>query len=59
MTGASAQVEMIFSDYREVENILHPFKIEIIVDGQVFQQVALSTVVLNEDFDDVLFAKPQ
>ncbi|HMB90857.1 MAG TPA: hypothetical protein VKP65_08420 [Rhodothermales bacterium] len=59
MTGANAQVEMMFSDYREIENILYPFHIEIKVDGQVFQQVALSTVVLNEDFDDVLFAKPQ
>lgn len=59
MSGAEAEVEQFYSDYREVEGVLRPFKIEVKIDGQVFQTITMATVVANEDFDDTLFAKPE
>lgn len=59
MSGADAEVEQFYSDYREVEGVLRPFKIEIKIDGQVFQTITMASVEANEDFDDTLFAKPQ
>ncbi|HMB90856.1 MAG TPA: hypothetical protein VKP65_08415 [Rhodothermales bacterium] len=59
MSGADAEVEQFYSDYREVEGVLRPFKIEIKIDGQVFQTITMASVEANEDFDDTLFAKPE
>jgi outer membrane lipoprotein-sorting protein len=58
MTGAEAQVETFYADYREVEGVMRPFKIEMKIDGQVMQMITMMTVEANQDIDDTLFAKP-
>lgn len=58
MTGAEATIETFYSDFRDVEGVLRPFKVEMKIDGQVLQQITMMTVEANEDIDDTLFSKP-
>jgi hypothetical protein len=54
----SAQVELRFSDFREVQGRMVPFTIQQIVDGKPVAQTRLESVEFNIPIDDAMFKMP-
>lgn len=48
-----------FSDYRTVEGLLLPFRIERIMDGAVREVLSLNTITINPALEPDLFAVPR
>ena len=59
LTGAQAKVETYLSDFKEVEGVMRAHAIEVLMDGEVFQQVTVSEVKVNVEIDDAIFAYPK
>ena len=58
MTGAPAEVEEIFSDYREVDGIRVPFKTKILQNGKDFAELTLSEAAYNSGLEKEALSKP-
>ena len=58
MSGAPAEVEEIFSDYREVDGIRIPFKTKILQNGKDFAELTLSEAAYNSGLDQETLSKP-
>lgn len=58
MTGAMTTVETNLSDYREVGGTMEPYRIEVVIDGEVFQVVTFQEIQVNVPIDDQLFVFP-
>ena len=58
MTGAPAEVEEIFSDYREVDGIRVPFKTKILQNGKDFAELTLSEAAYNSGLEQEVLSKP-
>jgi len=56
--GAPAEIEMRFSDFREVDGLSMPFATERIVDGEPQGGGTLQTVKINPEVDPSEFARP-
>ncbi len=54
-TGAEAEIQTYYSDYREVEGVSIPYKVSVYQDGQESVQVILTDVVFNSALPDSLF----
>jgi hypothetical protein len=54
----TAQVELRFSDFREVQGRMVPFTIQQIVDGKPVAQTKLESVEFNIPIDDAIFKMP-
>jgi hypothetical protein len=54
----AAQVELRFSDYREVQGRMVPFTIQQVVDGKPVAQTKLESVEFNIPVDDAMFKMP-
>lgn len=59
MTGGKAMVETFMSDYREVGGVMRAHAMEVLMDGEVFQQITFSEMKANVEMDDALFAYPK
>ncbi len=53
-----AQVELRFSDFREVQGRMMPFTIQQIVDGKPVAQTRLESVEFNIPIDEAMFKMP-
>ena len=58
MTGAKAKKETFLMDYRDVDGMMTPFEIKVLMDGQVFQIITIKEVKTNVEVDDTIFAYP-
>ena len=58
MSGALAEVEEIFSDYREVDGIRIPFKIKILQNGKDFAELTLSEAAYNSGLEKEALSQP-
>ena len=59
MTGARAKKETFLMDYRDVEGMMIPFGIKVLMDGQVFSNITMKEVKTNVEVDDTIFAYPK
>jgi hypothetical protein len=50
--------ETLFDNYKDVQGVKQPAKIEIKRDGQAYFNVDMTEIKLQEKLDDGLFAKP-
>ena len=58
MSGAPAEVEEIFSDYREVDGIRVPFQTKILQNGKDFAELTVSEASYNSGLEKEALAKP-
>lgn len=58
MSGAPAEVEEIFSDYRKVDEINIPFKTKVLQNGEDFGQLILSKITYNSGLDKKKLSRP-
>lgn len=59
MSGAAATVESYTSNFREVNGVMMPYKIEVVIGGQTFQEVTMEGIEVNNEMDETLFAFPE
>lgn len=58
MMGQEAEVEMVFSNYQDVNGVQMPMLMEIRSDGQTMMSMSYSSVKANVDVPDTRFAFP-
>ncbi len=58
INGQETKMEMLFSNYKDVDGVLVPFTTEQRFDGQTGMTVNIDGVKINEEIDDALFLKP-
>lgn len=58
MSGARTTVESYLSDYRELNGVQWPYKIEVYMGGQLFNTVLISSIQPNVEIKDDLFVFP-
>ncbi|MEX2299713.1 MAG: pitrilysin family protein [Bryobacterales bacterium] len=58
ITGSPAQVEQIFSDYRDADGLRAPFKVTILANGEEFAQVEVSEIHYNTGLDKAAMMQP-
>jgi hypothetical protein len=56
--GKEVDQETLFDNYKDVQGVKQPAKIEIKRDGQAYFDVDMTEIKLQEKLDDALFAKP-
>jgi hypothetical protein len=56
--GQMMEVETRYSDFREVNGVLNPFKTEVLYGGQTGQLFTTDKIEYNLPFDDEIFKKP-
>ena len=54
----AAQVELRFSDYRDVQGRMVPFTVQQVLDGKPVAQTKLESVEFNLPIDDAMFRMP-
>ena len=59
MTGAKAMMEIFMMDYRDVDGMMVPFKMKVVMDGQIFQNITIKEVKTNVEVDDLIFMYPK
>jgi hypothetical protein len=60
MQGQMTENEISFSDYRETEGYLSPYKIDLNIAGGQFQMaMTITKVELNKPVDETIFSQPQ
>jgi outer membrane lipoprotein-sorting protein len=57
--GAETRMEIVFTDYRPVQGVLRPFKLDTSADGQLKTQLAISSWEINPVIDDAIFRLPE
>ena len=55
---APTQLEILFSDFRPVQNLNRPFKLEIKADGKTKSQIIITAWEINPKISDTLFCMP-
>ena len=51
-------LETLLSDYRNIDGIMYPFKMETKIGGNVVSSVIMDSVEINVPIDDSLFTFP-
>ena len=57
--GQIAEVETIFSDFRDVDGIMYPFRYEILYNSQSAVVITVDKIEFNLPVDDAIFKKPE
>lgn len=58
MMGQEVEVEMVYSNYQEVDGIQVPFTIDVMSQGQTVQTMSFTTIDTKAKIDDSLFVMP-
>jgi len=58
-TGEMVKNEVVNSDFRPVEKMIVPFKIESFVGGEKLMESVIKEVKINQGLDDALFTMPE
>jgi hypothetical protein len=53
------EIKTFLSDYQDVNGLMIPFFVDSQMNGQTFQKMTLTKVILNEPIDDAAFAFPK
>jgi hypothetical protein len=56
--GMQLQIESLISDYKPVEGIMVPHKVQTMVGGQTQATVTIESVAFNIPLEDARFAMP-
>jgi outer membrane lipoprotein-sorting protein len=59
MMGQDLEVEMVYSNYQEVDGIQVPFTIDVMSQGQAVQSLNFTLIDTKAKVDDSLFAMPK
>jgi len=59
MMGAPTQIVAKYSDYRDVDGLMQPFKVEVLANGELAQTMAVTSVEINPEIDPALMQRPQ
>ncbi|MEJ5166229.1 MAG: pitrilysin family protein [Thermoanaerobaculia bacterium] len=51
------KIEEKFSDFKDIEGIKYPFRVEAVVDGKLFQTIEISSASLLKEIDLKIFEK--
>jgi len=57
--GVDTETEMIFSNYKYVNDILNPFSLETKMNGQTVMQMTFYEISYDTDMPDSMFAMPE
>ena len=57
-TGETVTTEVYLSDYRPVNGVMMPHALEVHLRGEKFQDIAFTSIVVNTEMSDKLFAMP-
>jgi hypothetical protein len=57
--GVDTETEVIFSNYKYVNEILNPFSIETKMNGQTAMQMIFDEIIYETDMPDSMFAMPE
>jgi outer membrane lipoprotein-sorting protein len=57
-TGQLVTTEIYLSDYRPVNGVMMPHALEVHLRGEKFQDIVFSSIVVNTEMSDKLFAMP-
>jgi predicted Zn-dependent peptidase len=57
-TGAPGNFEVVYSDYREVDGFLVPFRQTTSIDGEAFATTTRESAEINPEIDATLFVRP-
>ena len=57
--GVDTETEVIFSNYKYVNEILNPFAIETKMNGQTAMQMTFDEIIYDADMPDSMFAMPE
>ena len=57
--GVAVNKEVLLGDYRDVDGVKVPHHIQQNVEGELFTETRLNSVMLNAELDDSLFQEPQ
>ena len=58
LSGARGEVRQRFDDFRPVEGLILPFKVEAVFEGTPYMQSTVTSAVLNGKVDESLFSMP-
>jgi hypothetical protein len=57
--GVDTETEVIFSNYKYVNEILNPFSMETKMNGQTAMQMTFDEIIYDADMPDSMFAMPE
>ena len=57
--GVVVNKETLLGDYRDVDGVKMPHHIQQNVEGELFTETRISSVMLNAELDDSLFQEPK
>jgi hypothetical protein len=56
--GSEMEIETVFSNYKEVDGMIMPFNIDILMGGQPVNQIVMEEIVFDVEVDDAIFERP-
>ena len=59
MTGAAAQFQQNFEDYRKVLGLQRPHRIVTRIDGELFAEATATEILVNPEVAADAFSRPQ
>ncbi len=59
MRGQEVKNEVIYSDFKPIDDMIMPFSFQIMMNGQVGQTINLETVEFDNNVDMKIFDKPE
>ncbi len=57
--GNRIQVDLLFSDYKDVDGLLLPHSMTTVLGGRTMSQISVDSILLNTDIDPAVFEMPQ
>lgn len=58
VNGVNKDFEVVLGDYKYVDDILFPFSVELLSDGQSVMQYHFNDIILDAEIDDKVFEMP-
>jgi hypothetical protein len=58
-TGREAKAEFLFRDFKEVQGVVFPHRLDTLLDGKRYMQLEVTRIEFPRTLDDKLFAKPE
>jgi len=59
INGSEVEIEIYYDDYRNIDGVLLPFKIEQRFNNQTSMVINIKDIKFNIEVDDIIFDKPE
>jgi hypothetical protein len=59
INGSEVEIEIYYDDYRNIDGVLLPFKIEQRFNNQTSMVINIKEIKFNIEVDDIIFDKPE